>query len=199
MRHTLPSLNYEYNALAPVISEETMKTHHLKHHQAYVDNLNKALESNEELAGKSLKYLLQNIEMIDDAIKKSVSNNGGGHYNHSLFWQCMSPTAKEAPMGALGKAITDKYGSFDRFVEEFTTKALEIFGSGWVWLMPDLEITTTPNQDNPIMLGGKEPLLGLDVWEHAYYLDYKNVRAEYIKNWWKIVDWDFVEQRFSER
>jgi len=195
--YQLPELPYAYDALAPVISEEIMRLHHQKHHQTYVDKLNVALDSQPELKAQSLVQLLQNVEGLPDSVKMAVRNHGGGHYNHSLFWQCMSPNAVAAPSGALGDAIIAKWGSFESFVEEFNAKALSLFGSGWVWLTRDLELLALPNQDTPMMQGKGEPLMGLDVWEHAYYLDYRNKRDEYIKKWWQIVNWSFIEERYK--
>ncbi len=195
---TLPDLPYDYDALEPVISEDIMRLHHAKHHQAYVDKLNKAIEQAPELQGRSLVDMLSNLETIPDSAWLAVRNHGGGHYNHSLFWQCMAPGAGGQPGGALGSAIAAKYGSFEVFTERFSEAALGLFGSGWVWLTQDLTIVTQPNQDTTMMMGEGEPLMGLDVWEHAYYLDYKNKRGDYIKNWWHVVNWEFVEKRFNQ-
>lgn len=191
----LPDLSYDYDALGKYISKDIMVLHHTKHHQGYVDKLNAALEGESELQGKTLEELLASYEQLPEAVKAAVRNQGGGHYNHSLFWQWMSPNGGGEPSGQLAADIIEKYGSFQAFVDEFSAKALSVFGSGWVWLQPDLSIATTPNQDTPILLGQPEPLLGLDVWEHAYYLDYKNKRDDYIKAWWNVVNWDFVESR----
>ena len=147
---------------------------------------------------KTLVALLSDIEAIPESVRGAIRNHGGGHYNHSLFWQCMAPNAGGQPSGALATAITQKWGSFDVFVDEFNTKAAGLFGSGWVWLTRDLELLALPNQDAPMMLGKGEPLMGLDVWEHAYYLDYQNKRDEYIKNWWNVVNWSFIEERYGE-
>jgi len=195
----LPALPYDYDALGRYISKDIMQLHHDKHHQAYVDKLNAALDSAPELKNKSLEALLTNVEILPEAERGAIRNNGGGNYNHSLFWQWMSPTGGGEPTGELAQQLTAKYGSFQGFVDEFTTKSLGVFGSGWAWLQPDMEIITTPNQDTPLMQGLSEPLLGLDVWEHAYYLDYKNVRADYVKAWWNVVNWDFVAERFAEK
>ena len=191
----LPDLSYDYDALGKYISKDIMVLHHTKHHQGYVDKLNAALEGESELQGKTLEDLLASYEQLPEAVKAAVRNQGGGHYNHSLFWQWMSPNGGGEPSGKLAADIVEKYGSFQAFVDEFSTKALSVFGSGWVWLQSDLSIATTPNQDTPILLGQPEPLLGLDVWEHAYYLDYKNKRDDYVKAWWNVVNWDFVESR----
>ncbi len=194
----LPNLPYGYDALGRYISKDIMSLHHSKHHQAYVDKLNVALEGKPELRDLSLDQLLMGLRDIDDiALQKAIRNHGGGHYNHTLFWQWMSPDGGGEPSGALGKAIADKYGSYQGFVDTFTQAAIGLFGSGWVWLQPDLNIITTPNQDTPIGQGMAQPLLGLDVWEHAYYLDYKNKRDDYIAAWWNVVDWHFVQSRFS--
>lgn len=191
--YSLPSLGYEYDALAPSISEDIMILHHTKHHQTYVDKLNAALTGVE--AAGSLEILLRNIDTLPQELREEVRNNGGGHYNHSLFWQCMSPRGGGAPSGELGAKIDQKYGSFQQFVEAFSDAATGLFGSGWVWLQPDVSIMTTANQDNPIMQGKEAPIMGLDVWEHAYYLDYKNARADYIKAWWDVVDWSMVSEQ----
>ena len=192
MMYTLPQLSYEYDALSRSISPEIMKLHHQKHHQTYVDKLNAALDQHPELSGSSLSSLL-----ASDQTPQAIINHGGGHYNHSLFWQWMSPGGGGEPKGELAARITDKYGSFQEFVDAFSSEATGLFGSGWVWLQPNLEIITTNNQDTPMLSGGAEPILGLDVWEHAYYLDYKNVRADYIKAWWDVVAWETVAQKFG--
>ncbi|MFZ1801441.1 MAG: superoxide dismutase [Candidatus Saccharimonas aalborgensis] len=196
--HSLPDLPYDYAALEPVISEEIMRLHHLKHHQTYVDKLNAALEQATEFKDTPLVELLSDIEKLPSSIKTAIRNHGGGHYNHSLFWKCMRPGDEVQPKGKLAEAITAKWGSYHSFVQEFSTAATGLFGSGWVWLTRDLEIIPLPNQDTPMMLGKGEPILGLDVWEHAYYLDYKNKRDEYINSWWKLVNWEFVEERYGE-
>lgn len=194
---TVPALNYDYDALEPTISKDIMELHHKKHHQAYVDKLNAALGGHDDLIGKPVEELLKNLDQVPEAIRTAVRNHGGGHYNHSLFWLVMSPNGGGEPAGPLADAIKAKYGDFQKFVEEFNTKALGLFGSGWVWLTPELEIISMPNQDSPLIDGGAEPLMGLDVWEHAYYLDYKNKRDDYVRAWWNVVDWDFVSSRFS--
>ena len=193
----LPELPYSYSALDPVISEDIMRLHHSKHHQTYVEKLNKALQKANELQDRSLIDLLTNLDHLPESVRTSVRNNGGGHYNHSLFWQCMAPDAGGKPTGRLAEAIVAKYGSVDEFEQKFSSTALGVFGSGWVWLMPNLEIIALPNQDTPMALGKGEPLMGFDVWEHAYYLDYKNKRDEYIKNWWQVVNWPFIESRYQ--
>ncbi len=199
MTFTVPSLGYDYDALGDYISADIMRLHHDKHHQAYVDKLNAALEAAPALKERSLESLLGSIDTLPIDVQTAIRNNGGGHYNHTLFWQWMNPQGGGEPTGELATAITDKYGSFQKFVDEFTTKSLSVFGSGWCWLQPDLEILTTPNQDTPIMDGKGTPLLGLDVWEHAYYLDYKNKRDDYVKAWWNVVDWEFVGERYGEK
>ncbi len=194
---SVPALPYDYDALEGVISAEIMALHHDKHHQAYVDKLNAALEDYSELKDKSVEVLLRELHDIPEAIREAVRNNGGGHYNHCLFWLWLSPNGGGVPQGALGEAIITRYGSFDAFKEEFNKKALGLFGSGWVWLQPNMDIVTTHNQDSLLSEGDDEPVLGLDVWEHAYYLDYKNRRDEYIQNWWKVVNWKTAEARYD--
>ena len=191
---TVPDLKYEYDALRPSISEEIMRLHHDKHHKAYVDKLNDALDGLPDWQSKSIEEILQNLDQLPKEIAAAVRNNGGGHYNHSLFWQWLSPNKSE-PGSELKEALEAKYNSFEKFKDEFNEQATKLFGSGWCWLLDDLTITTTPNQDSPIM-SGQKPILGLDVWEHAYYLDYKNVRPDYIKNWWNVVNWQKVNELF---
>lgn len=195
----LPELSYDYGALGRSISADIMKLHHQKHHQTYVDKLNTALQSINIEQPSSIEELLGRIDQLPDTVRRAVRNNGGGHYNHSLFWQWMSPDGGGQPTGELAALINDKYGSYQKFVDEFSAKSLAIFGSGWCWLMPDVSIVTTANQDSPLMTGETEPLLGLDVWEHAYYLDYKNKRDDYVAAWWDVVDWQFVGERFKNR
>ncbi len=192
---TLPKLSYDYTALTPHISGEIMELHHAKHHQAYIDKLNKALEEAPEWQGKTIEAILTHLDELPENIRTAVRNNGGGHYNHSHFWETLSPNGGGKPEGELLEALNHKYGSFDAFKEQFSNVAAGIFGSGWAWLLPDLSITATPLQDSPLSLGGVTPLLGLDVWEHAYYLDYKNKRPDYIAAWWSVVDWQFVASR----
>jgi len=194
---SVPALQYSYDALEGVISTEIMELHHDKHHQTYVDKLNAALESHPELQAKSVEELLRELHTLPKDIQPAIRNNGGGHYNHCLFWLWMSPNGGGQPQGPLFDAIIQRYGSFDAFTEEFTQKALGLFGSGWVWLQPNLDIVTTENQDSLLSDGGDEPVLGLDVWEHAYYLDYKNHRDEYIRSWWKIVNWPVAQERYE--
>jgi superoxide dismutase, Fe-Mn family len=192
----LPGLTYGYDSLNRFISDTTMELHHDKHHQVYVDKLNAIVNANPNLQNKAIDELLAGIGSLPEPVQTTVRNMGGGHYNHSFFWQCMSPTGGGEPVGDVAKLITDKYGSFQKFVDEFTTKSLGVFGSGWVWLQPNGDIITTANQDTPIILGLEAPLLCLDVWEHAYYLDYKNRRDEYVKAWWSVVDWSSVSERY---
>ncbi len=201
MPFSLPSLPYPYDALEPHIDKLTMEIHHTKHHAAYVNNLNKALESAPELANKSLEELLaNNCALVPEKIRTAVRNHGGGHINHSLFWEIMGPKAGGQPSGKLADAITQTFGSFEKFKEKFTEAALGRFGSGWAWLVytPDkkLEVYSTPNQDSPLM-EGKTPILGIDVWEHAYYLKYQYRRADYVQAWWNVVNWAAVEKRFT--
>lgn len=198
MAYTLPTLNYEYDALSRSISADIMKLHHQKHHQTYVDKLNAALDGVDSPVAP-LESLLAQLDQLPEAVRTAVRNNGGGHYNHSLFWQVMGPSGGGEPTGELAAALVDKYGSFQEFVDTFSAQATALFGSGWVWLQPDLSLVSSPNQDNPIMTGGPAPILGLDIWEHAYYLDYHNVRADYIKAWWDIVDWSAVAGRYAQR
>jgi superoxide dismutase, Fe-Mn family len=203
MPFTLPPLPYAPDALEPHIDARTMEIHHGKHHNAYVTNLNAALEKAPELASKSLEDLLASLNAAPDAVRGPIRNNGGGHWNHSLFWQLMGPGAGGEPSGALGDAIASSFGDFAKFKEQFAAAGVGRFGSGWAWLLRDgskLTITSTPNQDNPIM-DGKKPsdiLLGLDVWEHAYYLKYQNRRPDYIGAWWNVVNWGEVAKRFGK-
>jgi len=194
---SVPALNYSYDALSDYISADIMQLHHDKHHQAYVDKLNAAIEKYPSFGGKAVEDLLVELDTIPDDIRTVVRNNGGGHYNHCLFWLWMSPQGGGQPSGPLLEAILQRYDTFDKFVEEFTTKAVGVFGSGWVWLQPNMDIVTTPNQDSLLSKGEPAPLLGLDVWEHAYYLDYKNKRPDYIAAWWNVVNWPVVEERFD--
>ena len=193
-----PALEYDYDAFGKYISADIMKLHHGTHHQAYVDKLNAAVDQAPELQGKKLEDLLQNLAEAPESVRTAVRNHGGGHYNHTLFWQCLSPNSTKSPSGGLLEALEAKYGDFQSFVDEFSAKATGVFGSGWAWLMLDLTIETTANQDNPIMQGYPAPILGLDVWEHAYYLDYKASRADYVKAWWEVVDWERTAERFEQ-
>lgn len=194
----LPALDYNYDAFGKYISKDIMELHHDKHHQTYVDKLNAAVEQAPDLKGKPLIELLSNLDSVPEQIRTAVRNHGGGHYNHSLFWKFMSPDGGGQPEGKLGSALSAKYGDYQKFMDEFEAKALAVFGSGWVWLQPDLSIVTTPNQDSPINNKGVAPILGLDVWEHAYYLDYTYKRADYVKAWWNVVNWQFVSERFGK-
>ncbi|WP_319470860.1 superoxide dismutase [uncultured Trichococcus sp.] len=199
MAFTLPALPYAYDALTPYIDEETMHLHHEKHHNAYITNVNAALEKHPELADKTIEELLADLNSIPEDIRTAVRNNGGGHANHSLFWTVLAPNAGGEPTGAVKDGIEEAFGSFDAMKEKFSAAAAGRFGSGWAWLVVSdgkLEITSTPNQDSPIS-EGKTPILGLDVWEHAYYLNYKNVRPEYIKAFWNLVNWDEVNRRLA--
>jgi Fe-Mn family superoxide dismutase len=200
MSFTLPPLPYAANALEPHIDAKTMEIHHGKHHQTYVTNLNAAIDKAPDLKGKSIEELLSGLSGVPEAVRTAVRNNGGGHWNHSLFWELMAPNAGGAPKGKLADAINSAFGDFEKFKEQFAAAAAGRFGSGWVWLMNEggkLSITSSPNQDNPLM-DGKSPksvLLGLDVWEHAYYLNYQNRRPDYVKAWWNVVNWDAVAKR----
>lgn len=199
MAFTLPPLPYSYDALEPHIDEATMKLHHGKHHQAYVDKLNAAIAAS-EWESKSLDEIMVSLDKVPDKIKAAVRNNGGGHYNHSLFWQWMSPTGGGEPTGKAAEAINAKFGSFAKFKEEFEAAGMSRFGSGWVWLIQDggeLSITTTPYQDCPVSEGNKV-LLGNDLWEHAYYLKYQNRRPEYLAAWWNVVNWNKVTELFNQ-
>ncbi|HZB96534.1 MAG TPA: superoxide dismutase [Herpetosiphonaceae bacterium] len=199
MAFELPPLPYDYAALEPSIDEQTMRIHHDKHHGTYVNNLNAALENQPNLQGKSIEELLRDINSVPENIRTAVRNNGGGHANHSMFWEIMAPNAGGQPSGALAQAINSSFGGLDAFKEQFTKAATTRFGSGWVWLLADggrLEITSTANQDSPLM-EGRVPILGLDVWEHAYYLKYQNRRPEYINAWWNVVNWNAVAERFN--
>ncbi len=201
MAFTLPPLPYPANALEPHIDARTMEIHHGKHHQAYVTNLNAAIEKTPELQHRTLEQLISKLSDVPDSVRTAVRNNGGGHWNHTFFWESMGPNAGGAPSGKLADALKSGFGDFDKFKDQFAAAAAGRFGSGWVWLLNDggkLSITSTPNQDNPLM-DGKSPkgiLLGLDVWEHAYYLLYQNRRPDYVKAWWNVVNWKAVEKRF---
>ncbi|WP_208585920.1 superoxide dismutase SodA [Gracilibacillus suaedae] len=197
---TLPDLPYGYDALEPHIDKETMNIHHTKHHNTYVTKLNAALEGHDDLANKSIEEILANLDAVPENIRTAVRNNGGGHANHSLFWTLLSPSGGGEPTGELADAINSTFGSFDKFKEEFAAAGAGRFGSGWAWLVVNngnLEITSTPNQDTPIS-EGKTPILGLDVWEHAYYLKYQNRRPDYIAAFWNVVDWDKVASLYNE-
>jgi Fe-Mn family superoxide dismutase len=196
--YQLPELGYDYGALGQYISSDIMQLHHSKHHQTYVDKLNKALDDAPELKQKTIDELLSQLDDVPESVRNAIRNHGGGHYNHTLFWQWMSPYGGGEPTGEVLNKLVAQYGSYQVFVDTFTEKALAVFGSGWCWLMPDFSIATSPNQDTPIMQGQPAPLLGLDVWEHAYYLDYKNKRDDYVKAWWNVVNWNFVSERHGQ-
>ncbi len=201
MAHTLPPLPYPYDALEPYIDAQTMEIHHTRHHQAYVNNLNAALEKYPELQDVPVETLLRNLPSVPEDIREAVRNNGGGHLNHSMFWTLMKPGGGGEPTGALAEAIAKAFGSFANFKDLFTKAAMGRFGSGWAWLsmtaFGKLVVHSTPNQDNPVM-EGLIPLLGLDVWEHAYYLKYQNRRADYVQAWWNVVNWDQVAANYAK-
>lgn len=199
MAHTLPPLPYAYNALEPAIDEQTMRIHHDKHHDGYVNNLNAALKDHPDLAGLSVEALIGQLAKVPESIRGAVRNNGGGHYNHTLFWEIMAPGGPAEPTGALAAAIKSSFGGFDQFKEQFQKAGMTRFGSGWAWLVQagsGLAIESSPNQDNPVM-DGKSVILGCDVWEHAYYLKYQNRRADYLAAWWGTVNWSVVAARFK--
>ncbi|HDR3304310.1 TPA: superoxide dismutase [Mn] [Bacillus anthracis] len=199
-KHELPNLPYAYDALEPHFDKETMNIHHTKHHNTYITNLNAALEGHAELADKSVEELVANLNEVPEAIRTAVRNNGGGHANHTFFWTILSPNGVGQPVGELATAIEAKFGSFDAFKEEFAKAGATRFGSGWAWLVVnngELEVTSTPNQDSPLT-EGKTPVIGLDVWEHAYYLNYQNRRPDYIGAFWNVVDWNAAEKRYQE-
>jgi superoxide dismutase, Fe-Mn family len=197
--HTLPNLPFSYDALEPYIDAKTMEIHHSKHHQAYVNNLNIALENHKELQEISVEDLLKNTKTLPEDIKQAVINNGGGHFNHSFFWQVLSPKSSKEPVGSLKSKLEESFGSFETFKAKFTETATKRFGSGWAWLVKtgenNLEVYSTANQDSPIS-EGKTPLLCIDVWEHAYYLKYQNRRPEYIEAWWNVVNWEKMEELY---
>jgi Fe-Mn family superoxide dismutase len=200
MAHELPPLPYPTNALEPHIDARTMEIHHGKHHAAYVANLNKALESAPDLANKPVEELIKNLNAVPEAVRTAVRNNGGGHANHSMFWQIMGPNGGGQPSGALADAIKTGFGGFDALVEKVNAAGGSRFGSGWAWLSLDsggnLVVHSTANQDSPLM-DGMQPILGVDVWEHAYYLNYQNRRPDYLKAWWNVVNWDAVASRYK--
>jgi len=199
MAHTLPPLPYPSDALEPHIDKQTMEIHHGKHHNAYVTNLNAAIEKAPELASKSLEDLVKGINSVPEAVRTAVRNNGGGHLNHSMFWQIMGPNAGGAPTGAIADAINSSFGSFDKLKEQLKAAAVGRFGSGWAWVIDNggkLVVESTPNQDNP-MMDGKKPVFGIDVWEHAYYLKYQNRRPDYIDAWWNVVNWSEINKRLK--
>lgn len=200
MAHELPALPYAFNALEPHIDAQTMEIHHDKHHAAYASNLNKALESAPDLQSKSVEDLLKDLASVPEGIRMAVRNNGGGHYNHTLFWSIMSPSGGGDPSGDLADAINSKFDSLDALKEAVNKAGMTRFGSGWTWVVVgsdgNLDVTSTPNQDSPIS-GGATPILGIDVWEHAYYLNYQNRRAAYLGAWWNVVNWDEVASRYA--
>jgi len=198
-KHELPALPYAHNALEPHIDAQTMEIHHGRHHATYINNLNAALEGHEDLQNKSIEELISDLNAVPENIRGAVRNNGGGHANHSLFWEIMSPNGGGEPTGAVADAINEAFGSFEKFKEEFTKAGLTRFGSGWAWLVVNngkVEVTSTPNQDSPLM-EGKTPILGVDVWEHAYYLNYQNKRPDYINAFFNVINWDEVNKRFA--
>jgi Fe-Mn family superoxide dismutase len=200
MSYKLPELNYSYDALEPFIDARTMEIHYTKHHQTYIDNLNKALEGRDEFKDMPIEDLIASLNSLPDEIKTPVRNHGGGHLNHTMFWQMMGPNAGGEPKGELAEKIKDTFGGFDKFKEEFKKAALGRFGSGWAWLVVDgdkLKIVSTPNQDNPIT-DGLKPILGIDVWEHAYYLKYQNRRADYIDAWFNVINWEKVLEFYNK-
>ncbi|TWT61026.1 superoxide dismutase [Rubinisphaera italica] len=200
MAYSLPQLPYGYDALEPHIDAKTMEIHHTKHHQAYINKVNDALEGHADLAGKSIEDLMSDLSAVPESIRGAVRNNGGGHANHSLFWTIMSPNGGGAPSGDLAAAIDKKFGSLDAFKTEFSNAAATRFGSGWAWLSVsngELVVESTPNQDTPLS-EGRTPICGLDVWEHAYYLNYQNRRPDYVSAFWNVVDWDAVAKRYAD-
>jgi len=200
MAHSLPPLPYAFDALEPHIDKQTMEIHHGKHHAAYVNNLNAALEKHPELQSKSAEDLIRGISSVPEDIRTAVRNNGGGHVNHTMFWQIMGPNAGGVPTGAIADALASSFGGFDAFKEQFAKAAVGRFGSGWAWVIDNggkLVIESTPNQDNP-MMEGKKPVFGLDVWEHAYYLKYQNRRPDYIGAWWNVINWAEVNKRLAK-
>ena len=199
MAHELPELTYSHDALEPFIDSKTMEIHHGKHHNAYITNLNNAIAGNEVLEAKSINELIVDLDAVPEDIRGAVRNNGGGHANHSLFWSIMGPGKGGEPSGPLGDAINSTFGTFESFKDAFTKAGMTRFGSGWAWLSVSngsLEVSSTSNQDSPIMEGNK-PIIGCDVWEHAYYLNYQNLRPDYINAWWNVVDWDAAAARFD--
>jgi len=199
MAHSVPPLPYDYNALEPHIDEQTMRIHHDKHHAAYVNNLNAALEKHPELQNKSAEDLIKDINSIPEAIRGAVRNNGGGHVNHTMFWEIMGPGKGGEPTGKIGEAIKSTFGSFDTFKTQLNDAGVKRFGSGWAWLVDaggKLAIESTANQDNP-MMEGKRAIFGVDVWEHAYYLKYQNRRPDYLAAWWNVINWDEINKRFK--
>lgn len=201
MKHTLPKLPYAYDALEPFIDTKTLEIHHGKHHQAYVDKLNTALEAYPELQGKSVEELIMSLSEIPEAIRTTVRNNAGGHFSHTLYWNCMAPYAQKEIPESMQKALMESFESVEVFKEQFTAAATNLFGSGWVWLAMDadkkLKITSTKGHDSPLMKE-ESPIMVIDIWEHAYYLKYQNRRPEYIRNWWNVLDWDKVTKHYED-
>lgn len=201
MTHKLPELNYAYDALEPHIDKETMEIHHTKHHQTYINNLNAALEKHPELKEVELEDLIKDLENIPEDIYTAVRNNGGGHFNHTLFWEILAPAKGQKPEGELLDAINKNFGSVENFKDKMAKAAASQFGSGWAWLVlndkKELQVVATANQDNPLSKGLR-PILGIDVWEHAYYLKYQNRRPEYIENWFKVINWDKVSELYAQ-
>ena len=199
MAYELPLLPYDYNALEPHIDEQTMRIHHDKHHATYIAKLNAALEGHDDLAAKNIDQLVSDLGSVPEAIRGAVRNNGGGHANHAMFWQLMAPSGGGSPTGKVAEVITSVFGSYEAFTEQFATAAATRFGSGWAWLVDGgdtLSVVCTPNQDTPLM-EGKKPILGIDVWEHAYYLNYQNRRPDYVKAWLNVINWDEVNRRLG--
>ena len=199
MAYELPLLPYDYNALEPHIDEQTMRIHHDKHHATYIAKLNAALEGHDDLASKNIDQLVSDLGSVPEAIRGAVRNHGGGHANHAMFWQVMAPAGGGSPTGKVAEVITSVFGSYEAFTEQFATAAATRFGSGWAWLVDGgdtLSIESTPNQDTPLM-EGKKPILGIDVWEHAYYLNYQNRRPDYVKAWLNVINWDEVNRRLG--
>ena len=199
MAYELPLLPYDYNALEPHIDEQTMRIHHDKHHATYIAKLNAALEGHDDLAAKNIDQLVSDLGSVPEAIRGAVRNNGGGHANHAMFWQLMAPSGGGSPTGKVAEVITSVFGSYEAFTEQFATAAATRFGSGWAWLVDGcdtLSVESTPNQDTPLM-EGKKPILGIDVWEHAYYLNYQNRRPDYVKAWLNVINWDEVNRRLG--
>jgi Fe-Mn family superoxide dismutase len=197
--HTLPQLGYKFDALEPYIDAQTMEIHHDKHHATYVAKLNEALEKASDFQGKSIEELLKNVDAVPEEIRMAVRNNGGGHHNHTLFWETMKPGGAKTPTGKVAEAISSTFGSFDDFKAKMIDAGVTRFGSGWAWLIDKsgtLEVYSTPNQDSPLM-EGKTPVIGIDVWEHAYYLKYQNKRPDYLEAWWNVVNWDVVAGRLA--
>lgn len=206
MAYSLPELNYAYDALEPHIDAKTMEIHHTKHHQAYIDKANKALEGHNDLSGQPIEQLIAELVQVPDAIRGAIRNNGGGHANHSLFWKILTPGGSSKPVGKLAEVMNATFGSFEDFQEQFSNAGATRFGSGWAWLIVKedrkLAVTSTPNQDSPLMKGAVEqpgtPIIGLDVWEHAYYLNYQNRRPDYIKAFFNVINWDVAEELYQE-